>query len=380
MKHFLTIFFLFAWLPLAYGQGAKDAALPYGHGLSIPMAVTAVQTNAQLALHKELLHHIVHEPIIQQIKTVTPTFSPPDMYGLLYFLYDYPFTYLVNPTSKTIKGTAVATLRHANVREAVIASLQKRPLLERYRALFDTQQATQKALQEAMNTLEKNTPSKYVPLQKTSSSGDDTPQKSVVEEVQTYANSLSALLGYQELLSTYSYQWSSPQKAHTALTKLLALAPAAPIIHGALAEVYYQQNKPLQAQHHIAQALPHLTQYAYIHDIHGLNLLQLELPSLATDAFTAAIERDGHTPRYYLHRATTFLARNKMASMCRDFKKACVLGDCSGSQWAYEQKLCLNEPSGKTDPTIAPAEPNEPLWLDKYPALEERHEKKAASE
>lgn len=392
----------------------------YGAPLSIAGATAQVQTEAQLQAHAYLLRKLVQEPAIRHINTVTTTFSPPDINGLIYYLYDFPFTYSVDPMTKSITGSVSPVPRFTNLREAVIAALDQRALMERYAAVIAAQKHTLHALKHAFKEKEEQ------------DKQDELNENEGREEQKKQVATLGALQEYQNLLHEYAYTdikaqaytqahgpvWADPEAVYARLSELEAISPHQPLIQGALAEVLLQLKKPLQAQQHSDQAInaaPTLHpnealeqskkpdhnetsghsetsgqtsapgqngasgkseasgqsgeqntgeiasqnatannrptgipnaifgEYAYLYDTRGEIFLQLNLPTLATENFTKAIELDGHNPLFFLHRAASYLPRNKTAAMCNDFSQACILGDCSGYQWAVDQQLCVQE-------------------------------------
>lgn len=384
-----------------------EVSQPYGGPMSIAQATAQVQTQAQLQAHTKLLRKLAKEPIIQHINTVTSTFSPPDVNGLIYYLFDFTFTYQVDPTAKTIVGTVKPTPQFTDLRQAVLLSLQKRTLMERYDAIHGAQQtslyALKQSLEEAVNpnsqTLavkppsiapHKNTKKNHAspPISPESSasfrssglsgssgmaaSTDDylgtspqpplpQPQLPLVNSPAHHANTLLALLNYQKMLRNHDGQWENPQALYAQLTEIEALSPGNPLVQGALAETLLQLKRPQQAQHHSDRAVATAKNHAYLYDIRGEIFLQLQLPTLATEAFSRAIELDRHNPVFFLHRATSYLPRNKTNAMCQDFRHACLLGDCSGYQWAFEQNLCQHDDSASlynsamTTPNVSPA-------------------------
>lgn len=354
-----------------------EISQPYGGLLSISQSTAQVQTQAQLEVHTNVLRQLAHEPIIQYIKTVTSTFSPPDVHGLIYYLYDFPFTYLVDPTTKTVTGTVQAVPQFTDLRQAVLDSLQKRTLMERYGAIHTAQKASLYSLKSSPGPAlassppsalkEQPRPTEDISTVKAPSIPADAGQPAPVSSAPAspppsaqaqHANTLITLLKYQEMLRHLDGQWESPQDILAQLTELERLTPHNPLVQGALAEVLLQLKRPQQAQHHSDTAVATAKKHAYLYDTRGEIFLQLQLPSLATEAFTKAIELDNHNPIFFLHRATSYLPRNKTNSMCQDFNQACLLGDCSGYQWAFEQEFCQHDetaPLEKPSPSKAPS-------------------------
>ena len=407
---------------------SSEVSQSYGGFISIAQSTAQAQTQAQLEVHTNLLRQLAHEPIIQYINTVTSTFSPPDVNGLIYYLYDFPFTHLVDPTTKTVAGTVEAIPRFTDLRQAVLASLQDRTLMERYGAIHSAQKASLYSLkssphstpEELPRVKEDTSPVKSpsiaphknsgqsqsdAPLTTTSPSAgasttaDSSADSHLADDYLTanssnakpagtvssgpapsppplsppttptqHADILITLLKYQEMLRNYNGQWENPQDILAQLTELERLAPHNALVQGALAEVLLQLKRPQQAQQHSDTAVAIAKNHAYLYDTRGEIFLQLQLPSLATEAFTKAIELDNHNPIFFLHRATSYLPRNKTDSMCQDFNQACLLGDCSGYQWAFEQGLCQHDataPFEKTSPSKAPSPSAEDFLLDK---------------
>lgn len=445
---------LLASASMAKADFSSTVTRGYDGTLSIARTVAHVQTEALLKSHGHLLRQLAREPVMQQIKTVTPVFSPPDVNGLVYSLYDFPFDYLVDPMTKTITGFVTPKPRFTELREAVLRSLPKRSLMEHYGAVLTCQKSTLRALNRLLESGHDTLPlpgaegaaflqqegtqhggacplspqrtkgekseSNYahsphqtsVPHNSTSNdtaSGPATismgtapqsidkkkaqaekktqlekepqigkascpvkpPQAPPVpgareqggscpapQSPQALTDTLAVLLCYQILLQKYDTVWQQPEAVLKELTELEAMDADNPLIHGALAEVLLQLKKPQQAQHHSDRALASTQEYAYLHDTRGQIYLQLHLPALATDAFTNALALDIHNPLFHAHRGTSYLMRNKLPSMCRDFDKACVLGDCSGSQWAHAHGLCGHEDTPLNDsPPPSPGTP-----------------------
>lgn len=398
----------YAKLPAPHeGEIASKVSHPYGGALSIAETTAQVQTQAQLEAHTKLLRALASEPIIQHVNAVTSTFSPPDVNGLIYYLFDFSFSYLVDPTEKSITGTVTPQPQFTNLRQAVLASLHNRPLMERYGALHSAQKASLYSLKQALeediiNTeaTAKQTPLKSVasspsaaarsnsqqqetasaPLPKSpapphkDSNSPDTPDAPDTQATPNtadtaatpstpahHADTLLVLLRYQDILRHYESQWNNPQEIFPQLTELESLDPQNPLVQGALAEVLLQLKRPEQAQRHSDKAVSMTKKYAYLYDTRGEIFLQLQLPTLATEEFTKAIELDKHNPALFQHRAASHLARNKTTSMCQDLTQACLLGDCSGYEWVSGKGLCGHElstplhspPSNQKHPSAA---------------------------
>lgn len=348
----------------------------YGTPMSIAETIAQVHTEAQLHVHTKLLKALVQEPTIQHINTVTPIFSPPDMNGLVYYLYDFSFKHSVDPTTKTITGSVAPTLRFPHLRQAVLdvlATPHSRSLLERYGAIVAAQKTSLRALNKSLTDRQAGAPQPSRPSSESeagasvvgnrpvASPQDNAPN--TLSDVAQHAATLSVLHHYQTLLRQYTTQWANPEATYTQLLTLAQKSPDNPLVQGAIAEVLLQLNKPHEAQLYSDRALANKAHYAYLYDTRGAIFLQLKLPTLATQDFTKAIAIDGHNPLFYLHRADSYLPRNKTAAMCEDFNQACVLGDCSSYQWAFEQQLCDHN---EALPLAAPANQSPDVFDDSF--------------
>lgn len=312
-----------------------SVAQPYGEKIPLAAAVSAARTEALLKAHFAALRQLAHEPVMQHIGIVTETYSPPDINGLVYYLHTFSLSHSVDPGTKTVTATAIAKPEYTDLRTAVLNTLPRTALLKRYGAVLAQQQ-------KELERLKQLTQPAASPL-------PEQPEKTG-QNIAWAGNSLDALERYRALLARYADGWDLRENIQNDLEELLLAAPDNPLIHGALAEVLYQREKPQQAQQHIDAALANAPLYSYLHDTRGLILLQLKLPALATQSFAEAIAQDSHNPSYYQHRGTSLLVQNKLVQMCQDFSKACVLGDCTGYQWAHEQGLCHEEGNSPAAP------------------------------
>ncbi len=215
----------------------------------------------------------------------------------------------------------------ANLRKALLEALSRQDLLELYVQVL----AIQKTLLGRYDALS----ARLLPLNPLADGGQEEAHR-----LQNIINELAALDLYMETLPQYRLNESAPEALGAQLAEAEKLAPDNPLVLTALAEIRLRMDRPVLALEYVERALAQRPDFARGHDVKGAALLRQRLPALAAEAFGRAIALSSRNAVYYMHRASAYLVLEEEEAMCRDFIKACGLGDCEGLQWAQNTGRC----------------------------------------
>lgn len=158
------------------------------------------------------------------------------------------------------------------------------------------------------------------------------------------AKALEGVDLYLAALSSFSGTWQEPQKTTGTMQRILSLDPDSALAANAYGESCLLLGRPQEALEAQSRALRLDPGFARAFHARGAANLALGLPALAVADFSEAIRLSPYTAMYRRDRAAAWLVREETGPMCRDFRDACALGDCSGYQWALTQGRC---PDGK---------------------------------
>ena len=161
-----------------------------------------------------------------------------------------------------------------------------------------------------------------------------------VHALRSIVNEMVAMDRFVALLPLYERRWTDPDKAREGLLLAESLAPNNPLVLTGLAEISLQFDRPLASLEYAGRSLAVAPDFARTHDVQGAALLRQRLPALAAEAFGRAVALSPENSVYYVHRASAYLVLEEEAGMCRDFQRACALGDCEGLQWARGEGRC----------------------------------------
>lgn len=318
------------YLPQAWG-GEAVASREYGPNIKKDYAVVAARAAASLEALEKSMRTLAQSKIIRfaGANDGTVSFLPPNFEGLVRYLNKLSLEELPaeNNEIKEVRILAKVEFINPELNLALVEALKKPDLMDRYGALNNIQA---KALKDydiiASALLERDDPTGFS-------------HKQLAKAV----SALKAVEMVEEILLNYQGVWLAPEKEAKKLEEAMVQGPDNPLILGSLAELYIQQGKSHEARELVDKALELGPFYPFLHDIKGVILLRQHLPALAADAFTETIKLSPKNPMYRMHRASAYLVQGDQDAMCKDFRTACVLGDCTGYQWAREGKRCFND-------------------------------------
>jgi tetratricopeptide (TPR) repeat protein len=151
---------------------------------------------------------------------------------------------------------------------------------------------------------------------------------------------MEALDLYFEALSMFSGTWEDAATQNERMLRILKLDPESSLALNAYGETCLLLGRPQEALEAQNAALRLDSDFARAYHARGTAGLVLGLPVLAVADFSEAIRLYPANPVYRRDRAAAWLVSEEKIPMCRDFRDACTLGDCSGYQWAMDRGMC----------------------------------------
>lgn len=151
---------------------------------------------------------------------------------------------------------------------------------------------------------------------------------------------LEALWILDEALTRLRHSWQDPAEVAEILRAAVALDPHGPLLWAALGEVQLQLDQPQNALESLNNALresPDMPRALYIR---GLGHLRLQQSALAEADLSAALRGDPDNAAWLRARGAVRMVREDVAGMCKDFERACALGDCEGMVAARKRGQC----------------------------------------
>ncbi|MCL1916044.1 MAG: hypothetical protein FWG17_04990 [Desulfovibrionaceae bacterium] len=169
------------------------------------------------------------------------------------------------------------------------------------------------------------------------------------EKLRRAVEALAAGSAYIELLPELRRNTGqSPEEAArldglaAILEELQGRAPEHYLIPAELGRLQLLRHHPLEARRLMDLSLALQDNFALAHDLRGVALLALNLPSLALEDFNRAVNLQPRTPSFYENRALARKILQMEEGMCRDLVMACSLGSCAGMKWAAGEGRCLD--------------------------------------
>ncbi len=155
------------------------------------------------------------------------------------------------------------------------------------------------------------------------------------------AKTLDALWLLDEALGYFNERWQEPQKVLKILQKAVTLSTKLPLLWACLGEVQLQLDATSDALKSVNTSLALQNDRGYALYIRGLGHLRLQQPSMAKVDFDAALALEPDTVPWLRARGATLMLLENFELMCKDFSRACSLGDCEGLMTARERNLCM---------------------------------------
>ncbi len=155
------------------------------------------------------------------------------------------------------------------------------------------------------------------------------------------AKTLDALWLMDEALGFYKERWQEPKKVADLLQKAVKLNDKLALLWACLGEVQLQLDATSDALKSVNTSLALQNDRGYALYIRGLGHLRLKQPSMAKVDFDAALALEPDTLPWLRARGATLMILERYEPMCKDFNRACSLGDCEGLMTARKRNLCM---------------------------------------
>ncbi|MCL1889565.1 MAG: hypothetical protein FWF99_03560 [Desulfovibrionaceae bacterium] len=231
--------------------------------------------------------------------------------------------------------------------EAHIMPVRVRPGQERERLLASLQQPLWFDYYNRAILLEKSALLDYDQAAEALLRGET--RETAREKLRRAAEALAASSSYIELLPELRRNTGQGHEEAARLDGLAASleelqqrAPEHYLIQAELGRLQLLRHHPLEARRLMDLSLASQDGFALAHDLRGVVLLALNLPSLALEDFNRAVSLQPRTPSFYENRALARKILQMEEYMCRDLSLACSLGSCAGMKWAAGEGRCLD--------------------------------------
>ena len=135
-------------------------------------------------------------------------------------------------------------------------------------------------------------------------------------------------------------QYSDPNKAKTYWDRAIADNSRTAEAYNNRGLAFYNMEQHQQAIVDFNQAIQINPKYAEAFNNRGNAYYALQQYQQAEAQYTESLRLKPKYAKAHLNRGLTYFQMQRIADSCKDFKRACDLGDCDGLQWSMQQGFC----------------------------------------
>ncbi|MGD2099650.1 MAG: tetratricopeptide repeat protein [Desulfobacterales bacterium] len=135
-------------------------------------------------------------------------------------------------------------------------------------------------------------------------------------------------------------QYSNPNKAKTYWDRAIVANSRTAEAYNNRGLAFYNMEQHQQAIGDFNQAIQINPKYAEAYNNRGNAYYALQQYQQAEAQYTESLRLKPKYAKAHLNRGLTYFQMQRIADSCKDFKRACDLGDCDGLQWAMREGFC----------------------------------------
>ncbi|MGD8961584.1 MAG: tetratricopeptide repeat protein [Desulfobacterales bacterium] len=135
-------------------------------------------------------------------------------------------------------------------------------------------------------------------------------------------------------------QYSDPNKAKTYWDRAIATNSKTAEAYNNRGLALYNLEQHQQAIVDFNQAIQINPKYAEAFNNRGNAYYALQQYQQAEAQYTESLRLKPKYAKAHLNRGLTYFQMQRIADCCKDFKRACDLGDCDGLQWSMQNGFC----------------------------------------
>ncbi|MGD8993115.1 MAG: tetratricopeptide repeat protein [Desulfobacterales bacterium] len=135
-------------------------------------------------------------------------------------------------------------------------------------------------------------------------------------------------------------QYSDPNKAKTYWDKAIATNSKTAETYNNRGLALYNLEQHQQAIVDFNQAIQINPKYAEAYNNRGNAYYALKQYQQAEAQYTESLRLKPKYAKAHLNRGLTYFQMQRITDSCKDFKRACDLGDCDGLQWSMQAGFC----------------------------------------